>query len=177
MRQFAALIRLSLFPLAALALLGQGLLSNAEAQQRWENYENARFGYRLLYPAGVFRPQPAPDNSDGQTFVAEDGRAKIVVYGTYNDERFSPAEYRNTILKEFQGYDQMDYSPRGRSWFVLSGFRGDTIYYQKVMFSCGNSIINVLSVTFPTAEKPFYEGLVERMEDNFKPGPCRNQTR
>ena len=28
----------------------------------------------------------------------------------------------------------MTYRPRGRSWFVLSGYRGDTIYYEKVMF-------------------------------------------
>jgi hypothetical protein len=53
---------------------------------------------------------------------------------------------------------------------VLSGYRGDAIYYQKVMFSCGNNVINVLSVTFPRAEKPFFGPLIERMEDNFKPG-------
>jgi hypothetical protein len=44
------------------------------------------------------------------------------------------------------------------------------IYYQKVMFSCGDRVINALSITFPRAEKKFYEGLVEVMEDNFKPG-------
>jgi hypothetical protein len=53
---------------------------------------------------------------------------------------------------------------------VLSGYRGDAIYYQKVMFSCGDRVINALSVTFPRAEKKFYEGLIEVMEDNFRPG-------
>jgi hypothetical protein len=53
---------------------------------------------------------------------------------------------------------------------VLSGFRGENIYYQKVMFSCGGNVINALSVTFPRAEKPFYENLIEVMEDSFKPG-------
>jgi len=102
--------------------------------------------------------------------LAADGSTKIVVYGAVNDERFSLAEYRKTILQQFGGYDQMDYSPQGKTWFVLSGFRGDLIYYQKVMFSCGNRVINVLSVTFPRVEKKFYEGLIERMEDRFKPG-------
>ena len=32
----------------------------------------------------------------------------------------------------------------GKSWFVLSGYRGETIYYQKVLFSCGDRIINIL---------------------------------
>jgi hypothetical protein len=53
---------------------------------------------------------------------------------------------------------------------VLSGFRGDNIYYRKVMFSCSASIINVLSITFPTAEKPFYEPLIETIEDGFRTG-------
>ena len=68
------------------------------------------------------------------------------------------------------GYEEVNYQPRGRSWFVLSGYRGDQIYYEKVMFSCGNKVINVFSMTFPTAEKSFYEGYIETMEDHFKAG-------
>jgi hypothetical protein len=121
------------------------------------------------YPSNVFSRQPPADNGDGQSFLTADGRAKLVVFGAANRENFTPSKYRETILREFGGYDQMDYSPTGKTWFVLSGFRGENIYYQKVMFSCGGSVINVLSVTFPRAEKKFYEGLVEVMEDNFKP--------
>jgi hypothetical protein len=144
----------------------------AQGQPGWTPYKNPRFGYTLSYPAGVFTPQPPPDNGDGQSFLSADGRAKVVVYGALNSENFTPSKYRETILREFGGYDQMDYSPTGKTWFVLSGFRGENIYYQKVMFSCGGSVINVLSVTFPRAEKKFYEGLVETMEDNFKPAPA-----
>jgi hypothetical protein len=142
----------------------------AQSGQSWANYKNPRFGYALSYPSSVFKPQPPSENGDGQTFLTDDGRAKIVVYATVNDERFSPQDYRKTILSEFGGYDQMDYSPSGKTWFVLSGFRGDNIYYQKVMFSCGGRVINALSVTFPRVEKKFYEGLIEVMEDRFKPG-------
>jgi hypothetical protein len=152
------------------ALLAAGSQAQAQSGQRWASYKNQRFGFALSYPASVFTPQPPPENGDGQTFLTGDGKAKIVVYATVNDERFSPAGYRETLLKEFGGYDQMDYSPTGKTWFVLSGFRGDAIYYQKVMFSCGNRVISALSVTFPRAEKKFYEGLIEVMEDSFRPG-------
>jgi hypothetical protein len=40
----------------------------------------------------------------------------------------------------------MTYLPRGRTWFVISGYRGDDIYYEKVMFSCGGSVVNVLAI-------------------------------
>jgi hypothetical protein len=108
-------------------------------------------------------------SGDGGTFVSEDGRAKLVVFGAENTENFTPAEYRSIILKEFAGYDEVTYGPRGSTWFVLSGFRGGDIYYQKVMFSCGGRIINALSITFPRDEKPFYEPIIERVEDNFRP--------
>lgn len=116
------------------------------------------------------------DNQGGKTFVSLDGRAKIVLYGAYNTENFSPLEYRETILKEFEGYDEMTYGPKGRTWFVLSGYRGGDIYYQKVMFSCGGKVINALSITFPNNEKPLYEPIIERMEDSFRtssPPGCR----
>ncbi len=61
-------------------------------------------------------------------------------------------------------------APRGKTWFVLSGFRGGNIYYQKVMFSCANKVISVFSMTYPTAEKAVYEAMIETMEDHFKPG-------
>jgi hypothetical protein len=139
-------------------------------EEGWTTYQNPRFGYTLYYPAALFEEGQPPENGGGLTFVSKDGRAKIVVFATFNSEKFTPGEYRKTILGEFGGYDRMDYSPTGQTWFVLSGFRGDSIYYQKVMFSCGTKVINALSITFPTAEKPFYEGLIETIEDRFKPG-------
>jgi hypothetical protein len=159
-------LRVFLAALFCIAIASPGVL----AAESWETYRNPRFGYVLSYPSSVFKAQPPSEKRDGQTYLSADGRAKIVVYGTLNDERFSPAQYRATILKQFAGYNEMDYSPRGKTWFVLSGFRDDVIYYQKVMFSCGERVINALSVTFPRAEKNFYEGLIEVMEDRFKPG-------
>ena len=162
-----AFIGLALFGMAGASAAGK---HTPTAEERWITYQNARFGYSFSYPAALFDAGQLPENGGGQTFNSKDGRAKIVVFGTQNGENFTPAEYRKVILQEFGGYDQMDYSPTGQTWFVLSGFRGDNIYYQKVMFSCGNKIINALSITFPTTEKAFYERLVEIIEDKFRPG-------
>lgn len=68
------------------------------------------------------------------------------------------------------GYDELTYRPRGRSWFVLSGYRGDTIYYEKVMFSCRGRVVNVFAITYPVNERDIYDPVVERMENVFKPG-------
>lgn len=147
-----------------------GVEHQPKAEENWTTYQNPRFGYSLYYPTVLFEAGEPAENGSGSTFTSRDGRAKIVVFGALNSENFSPVEYRRILLEEFGGYDRMDYSPKGQSWFVLSGFRGDNIYYQKVMFSCAGKVINVFSMTFPTAEKLFYEPLIETMEDNFKTG-------
>jgi hypothetical protein len=54
-----------------------------------------------------------------------------------------------------EGYDELTYRPRGHSWFVLSGYRGDDIYYEKVMFSCAGQVINVMAITYPSGKGTF----------------------
>jgi hypothetical protein len=77
------------------------------------------------------------------------------------------------MLDNVGGYDELTYRPRGRSWFVLSGYRENTIYYEKVMFSCADRIVSVFAITYPIEQRDLYDPLVERMEDAFKPGnPC-----
>jgi hypothetical protein len=165
MRWFAGFTRLVLA-----AVLLAGTAGPSPAQEGWTTYKNERFGYSLYYPASHFEAGQPPDNGSGMTFTSRDGKAKVVVFGVNNGDRLSPQEYRRVLLQEFGGYDKLDYSPSGSTWFVLSGFRGDNIYYQKVMFTCSNAIINVFSMTFPATEKAFYEKMVERMEDRFRPG-------
>ncbi len=176
MKRFVLAIHRNLAPLLVICALLSGATAAAVEQHQpvpeedWTTYKNARFGYSLYYPSGLFEAESPPTNGSGLTFVSENGRAKIVVFGTHNSENLSPKEYRRVLLEEFGGYDELDYSPTGRTWFVLSGYRGENIYYQKVIFSCSNRIINVFSMTFPTVEKPLYAGMIETMEDHFKTG-------
>jgi hypothetical protein len=53
---------------------------------------------------------------------------------------------------------------------VLSGYRGDSIYYEKVMFSCGGSLVNVFAITYRVDQRNIYDPILERMEDTFRPG-------
>jgi hypothetical protein len=144
------------------------------AEDGWVTYKNDELGYRFYYPSTFFEPRAIAAGTEAKSFVSPDKRAKIVVSAVENDEGFTLASYRSAILGEFGGYERLDYSPKGQTWFVLSGYRGENIYYQKVLFSCGNRVINVFSVTFPAADRAFYEGLVEVMEDNFRTGPGKD---
>lgn len=135
-----------------------------------QTYRNERFGFQMRYPSPLFKPGKVRDDGAGQTFVTDDGAAKIVTYAALNDENLTLRDYRQTLMVEYGGYDLLDYQPQGKTWFVLSGFRGDSIFYEKIMFSCGSRVINVLAVSFPTAQKPSYERVVEQLENDFKTG-------
>jgi len=165
MRRLLTVLVFCLLPGVASALPGLPPVSE------WTVYLNDRFGYRLVYPDSWFEAGPVSPNGDGRAFVTPEGDARIVVFGAHNSQRLSLREYRRTLLEDFGGYGELTYSPVGNTWFVLSGYRGDTIYYQKVMFSCGGRIINVLSISFPAADKPLFSPVIEKVEDRFRPGP------
>lgn len=140
-------------------------------------YQNSRFGYSLTYPSDVFSPEPEAANGDGRKFYSSDRKAKIAVFGAYNVEKYTMEKYRDTLLKQFAGYEQVTYNPRGKTWFVLSGFHDGSVYYQKVMFSCQNEVINVLAVNWPVANRQQYDPIIELLEKNFHPGGASSACR
>ena len=57
---------------------------------------------------------------------------------------------------------------------MLSGYRGDRIYYEKVIYSCGGRVVNAMALSYLTAERALYDPIVERIEDTFRAGRrCR----
>lgn len=56
----------------------------APAAGGWTRYASPRFGTAIKYDAGLFVPQPAPENGDGQAFLSTDGQASFVVFGQIN---------------------------------------------------------------------------------------------
>jgi hypothetical protein len=96
--------------------------------------------------------------------------AKFMV-GAWNNEKDStPEEFKRWMLNHAEGYEDITYQPHGRSWFVLSGHRGDQIYYEKTIFSCSERVVNVFAIAYPEAERQRFDPIVERMEDDFKGG-------
>jgi hypothetical protein len=131
----------------------------------WQTYVNDRFGMQFDYPADVFTPEDPPENGDGQTFTAED--ATLEIYAFHNTGRDTPKSLKKR-MNGTEGYENVTYSPSGKTWLVLSGFRSDHIFYEKYMFADG--VISAFGVDFPKEEKPFFSPVIERIENSFKPG-------
>jgi hypothetical protein len=155
------------YALATVLIGGLYPALTAAQQGGWNSYENARFGYRALYPDFLI-PREESENGDGRKFLSGDGTVKLIVFGAYNVENMSIEEYRRTLLNEFKGHGNIGYGPRGNSWFVLSGLRGDSIYYEKVLFACGGSIVNAFALTYPQNRKQDFDAIVTGIEKSFR---------
>jgi hypothetical protein len=164
----AALQRL--FPILltcfALAAPAQG----REALSDWVPYVNERFGFSFRYPAGVFEPERRTEAGDGEVFAGVRDHSRLLVGAFENADGHTVASYMNYIRREsYSGYD-IDYAPRGQTWFVLSGENDQNVFYEKVMFSCRGRIISSFALIYPIASKAMFDPVVEGIEKTFRPG-------
>ena len=72
----------------------------ATADHAWKTYTNVRFQYKICDPADLLLPQGESGNSDGQTFLANDG-GKLVVYRRNNALNDS---LKDTLRDSFPSY-------------------------------------------------------------------------
>jgi len=133
--------------------------------QGWQTYINSRFGMRFDYPSDVFQALQPPQNGDGQSFATTD--ASLQIFATHNTLDETPGSMKRDMVG-MEAYEHVTYSPSGRTWLVLSGYRGDRIFYEKYFFNDG--VIFAFALEFPTERKPYYAPIIERIEDSFRAG-------
>ena len=138
----------------------------------WRLYQNERYGTTIEYPPS-FKPLPPPDAGDGRKFESADGGA-FSVFSSFNALDYSPAEYRDSILKNLDAGSVVTYQAQGRTdgndWFVISGTKGDDIFYEKHRLSYRGEMIEGLIISYPASMKATYDPIVARMAKLFRSG-------
>ena len=153
-------------------LVGLSLVTPAPeaAAETWKLYVNARYGTAAEYPADRFHPGRPPDNGDGQSFRAEDG-AELAIFAGLNIDDDTPAKYEAFLRSGSSDYKDVTYRATGSNWLVLSGHRGDSIFYEKYIFAKGKDVdvIHGLVMTYRRATKAVYDPIVARMAQSLRP--------
>jgi hypothetical protein len=135
----------------------------------WAHERDPGLGFDFSYPLNLFQRTEGDGKPSFHYFVSRDAEAKLMVGAWNNEAGQTPSEFKQWLLANTGGYDEMTYVPRGRTWFVISGYRGDDIYYEKVMFSCAGSVVNIFAITYPQGLRRQYDPVVEKVEDSFRP--------
>ncbi len=156
--------------LASYFLAGVGGLLPAASEENWSTIREPDFGFAYSYPKTLFYEVEGDGRPSFNYFESSRSEAKFLVGAWDNQEGDTPESFKQWLTDNADGYRELTYQPRGRSWFVLSGFRDDQIFYEKVMFSCGGRVVNVLAIAYPERLRGTFDPIVERMEDRFRPG-------
>ena len=136
----------------------------------WVPYVNDRFGFSFRYPADLFAPERMSEAGDGEVFTGMRGKGRLLVGALENRDGHTLASYMNLIRKQSYARFSVDYSPRGGSWFVLSGENDREVFYEKVIFSCSGRVISSFALLYPVETKREFDPIVEGIEKTFRPG-------
>lgn len=152
--------RISLF----FVLVSAVLLFAARGEAVWDgSYVNGRFGWSVTVPA-EFGMDPAPENDDGRRFYDRDG-CSVTVWGGHN---VLEATLESEMTEEEGNFDSVTYRKKGDGWFVLSGYKGESILYVKRYV--GTGAIYTLRMEYPSELKEDYDALVTEVVRSFSPG-------
>ena len=139
----------------------------ALAGQQWQPYVNDRFGVHADVPQGWASGNP-PENNDGLTFTSPDGTAQVAVWGSFQaDDSLDNAFATESAPNDGE---TITYKTRGKQSLVISGVKGETIFYRRLVLSCRNSVWNGVEITYPKAKKAAFDPLVGHIAASLKPG-------
>ena len=151
--------------LGAAATAAQGYAPSEEVA----TYLNKRYGFTLSYPTARFTPRE-PLSEEGRVWVSHDGNAKLLAGALANADGMSLNEYRAFLMKESYAGAEIDYAPVRDTWFVLSGTRDGTMFYERVTFTCSGRRINSWAMLYPVAERRIYDRIVEKVARTYRAG-------
>lgn len=103
-------------------------------------------------------------------FVSRDGNARLLAGALPNIDNKSLRAYRDFLVNASYRGAQIDYAPVRDDWFVLSGTRGNTMFYERVTFTCGGSKINSWAMLYPAANRQIYDRIVEQVHRSYRVG-------
>jgi hypothetical protein len=152
-----------------LILLTSIFLPQLFAQVVYKDYCNARFGFCVSYP-NSFKAQGESDNGDGQEFKSLDGKVSLIVFHDGRENFYeSISECKTESYRADAASDEskrVTYKKMGEDYFVISGYQGTNIFYQKSIFTEVGMMTAILK--YPVSQRTTYDPYCSKLFDSFK---------
>jgi hypothetical protein len=156
------------FRVIAIVTLTFASICASVAKERWATYSNPRFGTTADYPADLFTVlDPPPENGDGQGFKTTDGRAHLLIWGSWNAGDDTPKSYFDRDI-DVKG-TSVTYEHITEHFFVASGMREGKVFYDRCNFSARpDAAIHCFSISYPEQEKTEWNSIVSRLSRSLR---------
>lgn len=158
-------VRLSLLAIFSGGLASTAAHASAAGGYAWKWYTNVRFGYAICYPAELLVSQGESPNGDGQKFMAKNG-AQLIVFGgnnALNESLKGALAHAESRLAGMSG--KITYKALRPTWFVVSGEDGQTLFYDRTLYS--HNQFKSLELTYQRSVAAIYEPLISRLSRCF----------
>jgi hypothetical protein len=153
--------------MTSLASLSTALLLALPAPPAYKTYHNARFGYRIDYPAD-FKPQPEPTNGDGRRFVSPDGQTVLTVCASYLVLDGGLVAYREIARERWQEqHATFALDQKTSTGYVLSGTVKGRIFYEKTVLKAGT--LTTFEWEYPAARKAAMDPIIRHTIQTLQP--------
>ena len=112
----------------------------------------------------MFIPQEESDNGDGRYFLSVDGRARLAVWGNHAmDESLEDCFRRDATPG---GDKTITYKVLKKGYYVVSGYQGKRIYYQKTLLR--GSTFATFVIDYEVEVKATYNAVTEDIAKSFR---------
>ena len=156
------------------ALAGAAAAEAGKARfSEWATFSSERYGFQIAYPGNVFSETGGKSSAEGRVLVSRDGEARLIVGAFENEAEATLEEYRQQLLDENYPGADIDYAPRHRKGFIISGTHGNMHFYEKVSLTCGGRLINSWALLYPASERRYWDRVVEAIAPTYSPGAGR----
>ena len=142
--------------------------------QDFRRFQDDRFGTAALVPDG-WRRQPADPRWDGTRFLSPDAKGSLVIYGV---PATGDAREHFRTMSVLPG-ERVTYQRLAGRWFVVSGFKGDRIFYRRGLRACGGKVWHHIAFEYPVERKRAYDKIVTYASLSLRPGgpeTCRRRS-
>lgn len=139
------------------------VFAGAFGDTTWKEYVNARFGFKMSYPAELVA-NPDPENGDGREYHTRNKEFSVTGYGHFLVDTTLNSLWEDD-LKEYGSH--LTYKRKSATWYVVSGVKDGQEFYRKVLTKGDNCA--VLHFTYPHAKSAQYDPWVEHIVKSFVP--------
>lgn len=160
----------NMLPRLTTLTVGLGCAAALAGEAGWKTYRDSVEGCRLDYPAALFSAEPFDIGRNVQRFAGDDAHTYFRIMGVDNKDDLSPAEVKSKYLASDIPGD-ITYERTKDAFLVLSGHRGNSIYYTRISASADRRRLCIFEITYPSGSKRRFDAIVTRMSRSFETLP------
>ncbi|HEY3814184.1 MAG TPA: hypothetical protein VGL66_13245 [Caulobacteraceae bacterium] len=139
----------------------------AAAKGATDTYVNARYGYSVSYPRGLFKPQPESDSGDGRVFTATRDGAEFRVWANYAGQDMTPTQLADEILADCTGH-KASYRVVKPNLVAISCQSSQGVLYEKELIH--NGLVTAFMITYPSAQSAYWNPVTAAISNSLRAG-------